>query len=345
MKHTNSLTKFIRGLPKAELHLHIEGTFEPELMFRIARRNRIKIRYKSVAELRKAYDFSNLQDFLDIYYEGAKVLIKEQDFYDLTWAYLKKVHSQNVLHSEIFFDPQTHTDRGIAFPLIMDGIRRALLDARIKLGVSTKLILCFLRHLDEESAMKTLKQALDYKHLITAVGLDSSEVGNPPSKFRRVFAKARREGFLTVAHAGEEGPAEYIWHALELLKVSRVDHGNRSLSDEKLVKELVRRRMPLTVCPCSNFKLKVVDALENHPLQAMMKKGLLVTINSDDPAYFGGYLNENYLAVAKALKLSREDVCQLARNSFLASFLDEKQKNIMLKKVDEYCRSLAGQGK
>jgi adenosine deaminase len=335
---TASLDKFIRGLPKAELHLHIEGTFEPELMFRIARRNQINIKYKSVAELRKAYNFSNLQDFLDIYYEGAKVLLKERDFYDLSWAYLKKVHSQNVLHAEIFFDPQTHTDRGVPLAAVVGGIGRALKDARTRLGLSSKLIMCFLRHLDEAAALETLEQALEYKHVITAVGLDSSELGHPPSKFQRVFARARREGFLTVAHAGEEGPAEYIWHALELLKVSRVDHGNRALSDDKLVKELVRRRMPLTVCPCSNHKLKVVSAMGDHPLQTMMKKGLLVTINSDDPAYFGGYLNENYLAVARALKLSREEICQLAKNSFLASFLNEKQKRVMLKKVDDYCQ-------
>jgi len=344
MSRTPSLTKFIRGLPKAELHLHIEGTFEPELMFRIARRNRISLKYGSVAELRRAYDFGNLQEFLDIYYQGAGVLVKERDFYELTRAYLKKVHSQNVLHAEIFFDPQTHTARGVPFSVVISGIDRALKEAEAGLGLSTRLIMCFLRHLDETAAMETLKQALDYRHLITAVGLDSSELGHPPSKFQRVFARARREGFLTVAHAGEEGPAEYVWHALKLLKVSRVDHGNRSLSDEKLVKELVRRKMPLTVCPCSNHKLKVVKIMEDHPLQAMMKKGLLVTVNSDDPAYFGGYLNENYLAVAGALGLSREEVCQLAKNSFLASFLEEKQKRMMLKKVDDYCRGFGESG-
>lgn len=344
MKAPN-LHNFIRGLPKAELHLHIEGTFEPELMFRIARRNKIPLKYRSVEELRKAYDFRNLQDFLDIYYAGTGVLVTERDFYDLAWAYLKKIRSQNVLHAEMFFDPQTHTARGIPFSVMMQGLGRALKDARARLGLSTKLIMCFLRHLDEEEAMETLKQALDYKHAIAAVGLDSSELGHPPSKFQRVFAKARRAGFLTVAHAGEEGPAEYVWHALELLKVSRVDHGNRALSDEKLVKELVRRKMPLTVCPYSNHRLKVVSAMEDHPLQTMMKKGLLVTINSDDPAYFGGYLNENYLAVAQALNLSRQDLCQLAKNSFQASFLEEKQKRRMLKKVDDYCLSHGESGK
>lgn len=345
MKKTPSLAKFIRGLPKAELHLHIEGTFEPELMFKIAGRNRIGLKYGSVAELRRAYDFGNLQEFLDIYYQGAGVLVKERDFYELTRAYLKKAHFQNVLHAEIFFDPQTHTARGVPFSTVMAGISRAREEAGARLGLSTRLIMCFLRHLDEAEAQKTLKQALDYKHLITAVGLDSSELGHPPSKFQRVFAKARRAGFLTVAHAGEEGPAEYVWHALKLLKVSRVDHGNRSLSDEKLVKELVRRKMPLTICPCSNHKLKVVAAMEDHPLQTMMKKGLLVTVNSDDPAYFGGYLNENYLAVAKALNLSREEICQLAKNSFLAGFLEEKQKRMMLKKVDDYCRLFGESGK
>ena len=345
MEKPPSLAKFIRGLPKAELHLHIEGTFEPELMFKIARRNRIVLRYGSVAELRRAYDFGNLQEFLDIYYQGAGVLVKERDFYDLGRAYFKKARSQNILHAEIFFDPQTHTARGVQFSTVMAGLGRAIEEARDRLGLSVRLIMCFLRHLDEASAMETLKQALDYKRLITAVGLDSSELGHPPSKFQRVFAKARRAGFLAVAHAGEEGPAEYVWHALELLKVSRVDHGNRSLSDGKLVKELVRRKMPLTVCPCSNHKLKVVAAMEDHPLQTMMRKGLLVTVNSDDPAYFGGYLNENYLAVAKALGLSREEICQLARNSFLASFLDDKHKKLMLKKVDDYCRIFGDSGK
>ncbi|MBI5805751.1 adenosine deaminase [candidate division TA06 bacterium] len=345
MKINPSLTKFIRGLPKAELHLHIEGTFEPELMFKIARRNRIGLRYGSVAELRRAYDFGNLQEFLDLYYEGAGVLVKERDFYDLGRAYFKKALSQNVLHAEIFFDPQTHTARGVPFSTVMNGLGRSVEDAKSRLGLSVKLIMCFLRHLEEKEAHKTLEQALDYRHLITAVGLDSSELGHPPSKFKRVFARARRKGFLTVAHAGEEGPAEYVWHALELLKVSRVDHGNRSLSDEKLVKELVRRKMPLTVCPCSNHRLKVVAAMEDHPLQTMMQKGLLVTVNSDDPAYFGGYLNENYLAVASALNLSREEICQLAKNSFLSSFLEEKQKKRMLKLVDDYCSGFLGKDK
>jgi adenosine deaminase len=331
-----ALEDFIKGIPKAELHLHIEGTFEPELMFEIAKRNNIKIKYKSVEEIKKAYDFNNLQDFLDIYYQGAGVLIEEQDFYDMTWAYLKKAHSQNVLHAEIFFDPQTHTDRGIKFQTVVQGINRALQDSQNKLGMSTGLIMCFLRHLDEEAAMKTLQQALNHKNLITAVGLDSSEVGHPPSKFQSVFEHARQEGFLTVAHAGEEGSAEYIWEALNLLKVSRVDHGNHCLDDEKLVQELVNRNMPLTVCPLSNLKLKVVNNLKEHPLRKMLEKGLLVTINSDDPAYFGGYVNENYLAISNALSLSKEEIVRLAKNSFTASFLDEEVKQHMIDKVEKY---------
>ncbi|MBU0668066.1 adenosine deaminase [Patescibacteria group bacterium] len=337
-----TLEDFIKGIPKAELHLHIEGTLEPELMFKIARRNNIEIKYRSVEELKKAYDFNNLQDFLDIYYEGTGVLIEEQDYYDMTWAYLEKAHSQNVLHAEIFFDPQAHTDRGIEFQTVVKGIHNALQDGQNKLGISTKLIMCFLRHLDEEAAMKTLEQALNHKDLITAVGLDSSEVGNPPSKFQRVFERAGEEGFLTVAHAGEEGPAEYVWEALDLLKVSRVDHGNHSLDDEKLVQELVSRKMPLTVCPLSNLKLKVVNDLNNHPLRKMLEKGLLITINSDDPAYFGGYVNENYLAISDALDLSKEEIVKLARNSFTASFLIEKTKQQMIEKVDKYSHMQIG---
>lgn len=333
-----TLEDYIKSLPKAELHLHIEGTFEPELMFEIAKRNNLIIKYKSVEEIKKAYDFKNLQDFLDIYFEGAGVLIEEQDFYDVTWAYLKKVHSQNVFHAEIFFDPQTHTERDIDFHTVVTGISRALQDCRNKLGMSTKLIMCFLRHLDEEAAMKTLEKALDYKDTITAVGLDSSEVGHPPAKFQRVFEKARQEGFMTVAHAGEEGPSEYVWEALDLLKVSRVDHGNRSLDDEKLIQELVDRKMPLTVCPLSNLKLKVVNDLKNHPLRKMIEKGLLATINSDDPAYFGGYVNDNYLAISTALDLSKEEVTQLAKNSFTASFLEEDEKKLMIDQVENYYR-------
>jgi len=328
-RSNQSVEEFITGIPKAELHLHIEGTLEPELMFKISRRNGIELKYTSVEELRRAYDFNNLQEFLDIYYQGTGVLTKEQDFYDMTWAYLEKAHSQNIIHTEIFFDPQTHTERGVEFGTVIKGISRALNDARNVMGISSRLIMCILRHLDEHSAMKTLNESLEYKHLITAIGLDSAEVGNPPARFQRVFDKARQEGFLTVAHAGEEGPAEYVWEALNLLKVSRVDHGNHSLDDDKLVMELAIRRIPLTVCPLSNLKLKVVSDMKDHPLKTMIEKGLLVTVNSDDPAYFGGYLNENYLAVAKALDLSEEEILKLVQNSFNSSFVEEKRKEEM----------------
>ena len=332
----NRLEKFIAGIPKAELHLHIEGTFEPELMFRIAARNRVKLSYHSIAELKAAYNFSNLQEFLDIYYSGARVLLEEQDFYELTWAYLQKIHSQNVVHTEVFFDPQTHTSRGIPFEKVVSGIQRALEDGRQKMGISHKLILSILRHLSEESAFQTLEEALPYKSWIAAVGLDSSEKGHPPTKFERVFAKARKHGFLTVAHAGEEGPAEYVWGALNLLQVSRIDHGNRSLEDPVLVQELVKRRTPLTICPLSNLKLKVVNDLTRHPLAEMLEKGMMVTVNSDDPAYFGGYLSENYQAVANALNLSREQIAQLSRNSFEASFLNEDEKQLMFEKLEHF---------
>jgi adenine deaminase len=332
------MIEFIKGLPKAELHLHIEGSFEPELMFQIAKRNNVEIPYKSVEEVKAAYAFDNLQDFLDIYYAGAGALMVEQDFYDLTWAYLEKVHSQNVIHTEIMFDPQTHTDRGISFGTVIIGISNALREAEAKFGMTTKLIMSFLRHLSEEEAFKTLEEAMPYKKLITAVGLDSSEVGNPPSKFQQVFAKAEAEGFLTVAHAGEEGPAEYVWEALDLLNVSRVDHGNNSLDDEILVQELVDRKMPLTVCPLSNLKLQVVKDLKNHPLRDMLQKGLLATINSDDPAYFGGYMNANYIEVVEALSLTKEEVCQLTKNAFEASFLNENQKKDMIARVEDYCK-------
>ena len=332
------MIEFIKGLPKAELHLHIEGSFEPELMFKIAKRNNVEIPYKSVEEVKAAYAFDNLQDFLDIYYSGAGALMVEQDFFDLTWAYLEKVHSENVLHAEIMFDPQTHTDRGIPFGTVIIGISNALREAEAKFGMTTKLIMSFLRHLSEEEAFKTLEDALPYKKLITAVGLDSSEVGNPPSKFQQVFAKAEAEGFLTVAHAGEEGPAEYVWEALDLLNVSRVDHGNNSLDDEILVQELVDRKMPLTVCPLSNLKLKVVTDLKDHPLREMLQKGLLATINSDDPAYFGGYMNANYIEVAEALSLTKEEICQLTKNAFEASFLNERQKKDLIARVEDYCK-------
>ena len=335
VNHTQ-LNNFIEGIPKAELHLHIEGTFEPELMFEIARRNNISINYKSIDELKKAYSFNNLQEFLDIYYAGASVLLHVQDFHDLTWAYLNKVHEQNLIHTEIFFDPQTHTDRGLSFDTVIQGIRSALDDGKEKLGISSKLIMCFLRHLDEAAAFETLEQALPYKNWIAGVGLDSSEIGHPPSKFQRVFSKARDERFITVAHAGEEGPAEYVWEAINLLKVSRIDHGNRSLDDEQLIKYLIETQIPLTVCPLSNLELKVVNDLKDHPLLKLMEAGLMVTINSDDPAYFGGYMNENYTQIASALNLTKQQITQLAKNSFKSSLLPDVEKEEMIKQVEHY---------
>jgi len=333
------LNSFIDGLPKAELHVHIEGTFEPELMFELAKRNGRQLKHQTVLELKAAYQFNNLQEFLDIYYSGADVLIEEQDFYDLTWAYLQKIHAQNVLHTEIFFDPQTHTSRGISFQTVISGIRRALEDGQRNLGISSKLILSLLRHHSEDSALQTFQEALAYRNWITGIGLDSSERGHPPSKFERVFTKARQEGFVTVAHAGEEGPPEYVWEALNLLQVSRIDHGNRSLEDPLLVQELVNREMPLTVCPLSNLKLKVVRDMTRHPLTEMLEKGMMATVNSDDPAYFGGYVNDNYQAVANALNLSKEQLVQLAKNSFTASFLEEEEKQQMIEKVDKFYTS------
>ena len=331
-----SIHNFIEGIPKAELHLHIEGTFEPDLMFEIARRNNISINYKSVDELKKAYNFNNLQEFLDIYYAGASVLIYEQDFYDLTWAYLTKVHEQNLVHTEIFFDPQTHTDRGISFDTVIQGIHSALEDAKEKLGISSQLIMCFLRHLDEVDAFDILEQALPYKKWIAGVGLDSSEMGHPPSKFENVFSKALDEGFITVAHAGEEGPAAYVWEAINLLKISRIDHGNRSLEDDQLIKHIAEKQIPLTVCPLSNLALKVVEDLKDHPMLQLMEAGLMVTINSDDPAYFGGYMNENYIQIAAALNLSKKQITDLAKNSFKASFLSDVEKEKLINQVEDY---------
>jgi len=336
MNKNISLENFITNIPKAELHLHIEGTFEPELIFKIAERNKINLKYKSVEELHSAYKFNNLQDFLDIYYAGANVLITEQDFYDLTLAYLEKMKSQNVLHTEIFFDPQTHTARGIEFSTVINGIHSALKDAEKEFGITSKLIMSFLRHLSEADAFKTFDQGLKFRNWITGIGLDSSEVGNPPSKFQRVFKKAKSEGFLVMAHAGEEGPSEYVWEALDLLTVQRIDHGNRALDDADLVKRLADEQIALTVCPLSNLKLCVVDTLEEHPLKTMLDQGILATVNSDDPAYFDGYVNENYLETAQALNLTKEDVYQLAKNSFIGSFLNEDEKRNMLIIVDDY---------
>ena len=327
---------FIQNMPKAELHLHIEGTFEPELMFEIARRNNIELPYADVEALRKAYDFSQLQDFLDIYYQGMNVLQKEQDYYDLTWAYLKRIHAQNVIHTEIFFDPQGHTSRGISFETALNGIYRALEAGQQELGISFGLIMCFLRHLDADDAMATLEQALQHKDKIIGVGLDSSELGHPPEKFTEVFEKAKAEGFKIVAHAGEEGPPEYVYQALDLLKVDRIDHGNRALEDKALTKRIAEEGIALTVCPLSNLKLCVVDDLKNHPMREMLQAGLKATMNSDDPAYFGGYMNENYSQLAEALNLTQEEIVTLARNGFEAAFVSNERKGVMLKHLDAF---------
>lgn len=327
------MTDFIQKLPKAELHLHIEGSFEPELMFEIAQRNNLKTRFNSVEEVKQAYNFHNLQSFLDIYYEGAGVLLHEQDFFDLTWAYLLRCKEDNVVHTEIFFDPQTHTDRGVPFKLVYQGIRRALNRAESELGISSYLIMCFLRHLSEESAFETLEQGLPYRDGIIAVGLDSSEVGHPPSKFERVFEKAREHGFLTLAHAGEEGPPSYVWEALDLLKVKRIDHGVRSAEDDRLMKRLIKEQIPLTVCPLSNVKLRVFDQLKDHNLKTMLDQGVCVTVNSDDPAYFGGYVGENFRQCEQALFLGRSDLAKLCENSFHASFLPPARKKYWIEQI------------
>jgi|SRR5438105_6260807 len=326
-----NLETLIRAIPKAELHLHIEGTLEPELMFEIARRNGVALRYRSVDALRRAYEFSDLQSFLDIYYEGASVLRQERDFYDMTVAYLRRAKADNVRHTEIFFDPQTHTARGIAFETVFHGINNALRDS----GMNTRLILCFLRHLNAESAMKTLEESLPFREGIVAVGLDSSEVGNPPSKFAAVFARAQAEGFRIVAHAGEEGPPSYIREALDL-GASRIDHGVRCMEDSDLVDELVRRKIPLTVCPLSNVKLGVFRSMTDHNLRTMLQRGLRVTINSDDPAYFGGYIVDNFLAAASALALTEDDIRRLARNSFEASFVSDATKARFISELNQY---------
>ncbi len=333
------IKKFIEGLPKTELHLHIEGSLEPELMFELAKRNKIKLPYASVEEVRKAYEFSELQDFLDIYYQGMGVLQNEQDFYDLTMAYLEKMHAQKVMHVEIFFDPQGHTDRGVSFGTVINGITSALKTGREKLGITSRLIMCFLRHLDELSAEKTLDAALFHKTKIHGVGLDSSELGHPPSKFKNVFARARNEGFKLVAHAGEEGPPAYVEEALDILKIDRLDHGNRSLEDKTLTARLVQSQIALTVCPLSNYKLAGVTDMRKHPLKEMLDKGLNATINSDDPAYFGGYMTENYNAVAEALKLSVPEITTLARNGINATFCTDDEKAVMHKTLDTYLAS------
>jgi adenosine deaminase len=324
----------ISRLPKAELHLHIEGTLEPEMMMRLAERNDIKLAYGSVEDIRRAYDFTDLQSFLDIYYAGAEALITDEDFYDLTWAYLERAALDNIRHAEIFFDPQTHTDRGVSFATVVEGICGALFEGKSRLGITSRLIVCFLRHLSADAAMQTLESALLYKDRIDAVGLDSSEVGHPPSKFVQVFDRARAEGFLTVAHAGEEGPPEYIWQALDLLKVERIDHGVRCLEDPALVERLVDEQIPLTVCPLSNVKLRVFDTLQDHNLKRLLDAGICTTVNSDDPAYFGGYIGENFLRVQQALDLNADDIRSLARNAFTASFLSVAERKHYIAAID-----------
>ncbi len=328
------LPELLRAIPKAELHMHIEGSLEPELIFALAQRNGVKIPYASVEELRQAYAFTNLQSFLDIYYAGASVLIQEQDFYDMAWAYLERAKADNVVHTEMFFDPQTHTARGIPVKTVIDGLHRACIDARAKLGVSASLILCFLRHLSEEEAFATLEEALPYRDKFIGVGLDSSEVGHPPEKFARVFARCRELGLHLVAHAGEEGPPAYVWSALDVLQVERVDHGVQSAKDPVLMQRLAQERVPLTVCPLSNLKLCVFPDLKQHNIKALLDAGLVATINSDDPAYFGGYMNENWLQTFAATGLDARHAWQLAANSFEASFIDEASKKTYMAQLD-----------
>ena len=328
-----NIEEFIKKSPKAELHLHIEGTLEPELMFFLAKRNNIKIPFKNIDDVKKAYNFNNLDSFLKIYYEGAKVLIKEQDFFDLTWAYILKCKEDNIVHTEIFFDPQTHTDRGIDFDVIINGIFDALKKAEKEFGLSFKIIMCFLRHLSEDECFQILDKAIAHKDKIYGVGLDSSEKGNPPKKFEKLFKKASENEFITVAHAGEEGPPEYIWEALNLLNVSRIDHGVQCLKDEKLVEILTKSQIPLTVCPLSNIKLKVFNTLEDHNLKKMLEKKLMVMVNSDDPAYFGGYLNKNFIEIQKALDLSYEEIKTLLANSFKSSFMKDTKKEEWISKI------------
>ena len=332
--HSPEITReWIKCLPKAELHLHIEGTLEPELMFRLAARNQVQIPFSSIEDVKKAYHFNNLQEFLDIYYQGAAVLLQEVDFYDLTWDYLLKMHEENVRHVEIFFDPQTHTDRGVSFASVINGIHRALQDAQQKFGISSRLIMCFLRHKTEADAITTLKDAVPFREWIQAVGLDSSELGHPPEKFKRVYQMAREQGYDAVAHAGEEGDPSYVWEALDLLQVKRIDHGVRSIEDPRLVKTLADQRIPLTVCPLSNQKLKVFPDLKDHSLKKLLDLNVRVTVNSDDPAYFGGYLTENFLQIQRALSLSKGDILKLIENSFAASFIADTEKENLIEEL------------
>ena len=329
------LPDLLRAMPKTELHIHIEGSLEPELIFAMAKRNDVRLNYASVEELRSAYAFTDLQSFLDIYYAGASVLQQPQDFYDMAWAYFLRAKADNVVHAEIFFDPQTHTERKIPLRTVMTGLHNACIDAKDKLGISSALILCFLRHLSEEAAFETLEQAIPFKDWIIGVGLDSSERGHPPEKFERVFARARQLGLKAVAHAGEEGPPAYIWSALDVLNAERIDHGVQAIHDATLMQRLAKERIPLTVCPLSNLKLCVFPDLSQHNLAEMLNQGVCIMLNSDDPAYFGGYLNENFLQTFAALKLDASHAYQLASNSFEASFVTEDQKHIWQQQLDE----------
>ena len=328
--------KWLNGLPKIELHLHIEGTLEPELLFKLAKRNSIQLPFNSVNEVKKAYQFSNLQDFLDIYYQGAEVLLHKQDFYDLTWAYLLMCKQQNVIHVEPFFDPQTHTARGVPFETVVNGISEALADAKEKLGITSRLIMCFLRHLSEESAIETLKSSEQFTGVIYGVGLDSSEMGNPPEKFINVFSKAKGMGYKLVAHAGEEGPASYIWSSLDVLNVQRIDHGIRAIDDPDLMLRLIESQMPLTICPLSNVKLRVFDTMASHTILDMLDLGVCVTVNSDDPSYFGGYMTENFLALYDSLELSRDQAIRLINNSIDASFAEDSRKKELSNLLQTY---------
>ena len=328
--------KWLNGLPKIELHLHIEGTLEPELLFKLARRNSIQLPFNSVNEVKKAYQFSNLQDFLDIYYQGAEVLLHKQDFYDLTWAYLLMCSQQNVMHVEPFFDPQTHTVRGVPFETIVSGIAEALADGKAKLGITSRLIMCFLRHLSEESAFETLKSSEQFTDVIYGVGLDSAEMGNPPEKFINVFSKAKDMGYNLVAHAGEEGPASYIWSSLDALNVQRIDHGIRAIDDPDLMLRLIESQMPLTICPLSNVKLRVFDTMASHTILDMLDLGVCVTVNSDDPSYFGGYMTENFLALYDSLELSRDQAIRLINNSIDASFAEDSRKKELSNLLQTY---------
>lgn len=330
------LARFIEEMPKAELHLHIEGTLEPELMMALAKRNNVKLPYETLDDVRAAYQFSCLQDFLDVYYLGMSVLITSRDFYDLTFDYLTKMAEQNVTHVEIFFDPQGHTERGVSFDTVLSGITKALDRAKHDYGINAKLIMCFLRHMSEDSAFETLEHACKCTEHIFGVGLDSSELGHPPAKFKRVFAAARKHGFIPVAHAGEEGPADYVEQALDILKIERIDHGNRLLENPQLVNRVAQNQMTLTVCPLSNLRLNVIDDIKKHPLRKMLKSGLRATVNSDDPSYFGGYITDNFLAVQKALDLDKGEIIQLGKNAFAGSFLDDAEKQSRLEHYEQF---------